>query len=87
MLENGIFYPNRFIPNRFTCIYWSLFEDNLRWRTFVGMSLMILVQMTGQPNILYYATDIFQAVGFCGDTLSAMATVGEYGWLNDELID
>ena len=48
----------------------------MRWRTFVGLSLVVLLQVTGQPNILYYATDIFQAVGFCGDTLSAMAAVG-----------
>jgi len=51
-------------------------EENMRWRTFVGLMLVALQQLSGQPNILYYATDIFQAVGFCGDSLSAMAAVG-----------
>ena len=32
----------------------------MRWRTFVGLGLVTLLQVTGQPNILYYATDIFQ---------------------------
>ncbi len=36
----------------------------------------MLQQVTGQPNILYYAEDLFQAVGFCGDVLSAMAAIG-----------
>ncbi len=38
---------------------------------------MVLQQVTGQPNILYYAEDLFQAVGFCGDVLSAMAAIGD----------
>jgi hypothetical protein len=37
----------------------------------------VLQQVTGQPNILYYAEDLFQAVGFCGDVLSAMAAIGD----------
>ena len=49
----------------------------MRWRTFVGLVLVALQQLSGQPNILYYATDIFQAVGFCGDSLAAMAAVGQ----------
>lgn len=40
------------------------------------MGLVMLQQVTGQPNILYYAEDLFQAVGFCGDVLSAMAAIG-----------
>jgi SP family facilitated glucose transporter-like MFS transporter 10 len=43
---------------------------------FTGLGLVILQQVTGQPNILYYADDLFQAVGFCGDVLSAMAAIG-----------
>ena len=42
----------------------------------VGLTLVLFLQITGQPNILYYATDIFEAVGFCGESLAAMATVG-----------
>ena len=56
----------------------SLFssEDNLRGRLFLALGLVILQQLTGQPNILYYATDVFQAVGFCGPELASVAAVG-----------
>lgn len=42
----------------------------------IGLGLVILQQMTGQPNVLYYSTDIFKSVGFCGDLASALASVG-----------
>ena len=31
--------------------------------------------MIGQPNVMTYAGDIAAAVGFCGDTLSNLATI------------
>ena len=31
---------------------------------YVGVSLMLFQQITGQPTVLYYATDIFRAAGF-----------------------
>jgi len=31
---------------------------------YVGVSLMLFQQITGQPSVLYYATDIFRAAGF-----------------------
>ena len=31
---------------------------------------------TGQPNIIYYASDVFRAVGFCTNWSSTLATVG-----------
>ena len=45
-------------------------EQNMRGRLGIALGLVILQQLTGQPNILYYATDVFQAVGFCGESLS-----------------
>jgi Na+/melibiose symporter-like transporter len=33
----------------------------------VGLSLVVLQQLTGQPSVLYYAASIFQAAGFAGD--------------------
>ncbi len=47
------------------------------WIDRSGIGLVVLQQVTGQPNILYYAEDLFQAVGFCGDVLSAMAAIGD----------
>ena len=51
-------------------------HNNMRGRLFIGLGLVLLQQLTGQPNILYYATDVFEAVGFCGSTLASLATVG-----------
>jgi len=51
-------------------------QNNMRGRLFIGLGLVLLQQLTGQPNILYYATDVFEAVGFCGSTLASLATVG-----------
>jgi len=50
-------------------------EDKLRRRLLIGLGLVIGQQLTGQPNILIYATDVFQSVGFCGDMLSSLAAV------------
>ena len=36
---------------------------------------MLFQQFSGQPNILYYASDVFKAVGFCTEFSSALATV------------
>ena len=36
---------------------------------------MLLQQFSGQPNIIYYANDVFREVGFCTEFGSALATV------------
>ena len=41
----------------------------------VGLGLVIAQQLTGQPNVMTYAGDIAQSVGFCGDTLANIATI------------
>jgi len=58
-----------------SCTFLFSTVDNMRSRLVVGLGLVMAQQVTGQPNILYYATDIAQSVGFCGDLLSATATV------------
>lgn len=58
-----------------SCTFLFSSTDNMRSRLVVGLGLVVAQQITGQPNILYYATDIVQSVGFCGDLLSATATV------------
>jgi len=50
-------------------------EDNMRARLLAGLGLVLAQQLTGQPNLLYYAQDIAAGVGFCGEALSALATV------------
>eukprot|EP00092_Neocalanus_flemingeri_P028649 GFUD01031109.1.p1 GENE.GFUD01031109.1~~GFUD01031109.1.p1 ORF type:complete len:561 (-),score=168.17 GFUD01031109.1:412-2094(-) len=58
-----------------SCSFLFSSTDNMRSRLVVGLGLIVAQQLTGQPNILYYATDIAKSVGFCGDFLSASATV------------
>lgn len=50
-------------------------EDNMRSRLLVGLGLVIGQQCSGQPNVMTYAGDIASSVGFCGDTLSNLATI------------
>ena len=35
-----------------------------------------MFQLTGQPNIIYYAADVFKTLGFCSEFHSTLATVG-----------
>lgn len=42
----------------------SLFQERYRKPLFVGVSLMLFQQITGQPSVLYYAAKIFQDAGF-----------------------
>ncbi len=50
--------------------------DNLGSRLLIGCGLVLFQQFSGQPNILYYAADVFRQVGFCSEFSSALATVG-----------
>jgi len=58
-----------------SCTFLFSTTDNMRSRLVVGLGLVVAQQVTGQPNIMYYAMDIARSVGFCGDLLSASATV------------
>lgn len=57
---------------------WALFQsrDNMRTRTVIGLGLVLFQQFTGQPNVLFYASTIFQSAGFEGDTSAVLASVG-----------
>ena len=50
--------------------------DNICSRLFIGLGLVFFQQFTGQPNIIYYANDVFRDVGFCTEFSSTLATVG-----------
>ena len=51
-------------------------SDNIGSRLFIGFGLVFFQQFTGQPNIIYYANDVFKQVGFCSEWMSTLATVG-----------
>ncbi|CAH6776767.1 solute carrier family 2, facilitated glucose transporter member 10 [Phodopus roborovskii] len=51
-------------------------RDSMRSRTVVGLGLVLFQQLTGQPNVLYYASTIFRSVGFRGGSSAVLASVG-----------
>ena len=55
---------------------WSALADPRNARAlYAGMSLMLFQQITGQPSVLYYATDIFQRAGFTSASAATDADV------------
>ncbi|KAM9296544.1 LOW QUALITY PROTEIN: solute carrier family 2, facilitated glucose transporter member 10 [Gastrophryne carolinensis] len=51
-------------------------RDNMRMRTLVGLGLVLFQQLTGQPNVLYYASTIFRSVGYQSNASAVLASVG-----------
>uniref|UniRef100_H3AK82 Solute carrier family 2, facilitated glucose transporter member 10 n=1 Tax=Latimeria chalumnae TaxID=7897 RepID=H3AK82_LATCH len=51
-------------------------RDNMKTRTLVGLGLVLSQQLTGQPNVLYYASTIFRSVGFQSNSSAVLASVG-----------
>ncbi|CAD5111611.1 DgyrCDS906 [Dimorphilus gyrociliatus] len=51
-------------------------KDNMMARMGIAISIVTLLQFSGQPNILFYSPTIFQHIGFHKDTASTLATVG-----------
>ncbi|XP_006885074.1 PREDICTED: solute carrier family 2, facilitated glucose transporter member 12 [Elephantulus edwardii] len=58
--------------------FWDLFrsKDNMRTRIMIGLTLVFFVQITGQPNILFYASTILKSVGFHSDEAASLASTG-----------
>lgn len=58
--------------------YMSLFhtKDNMRTRTSIGLGLVLFQQLTGQPNVLLYASTIFYTLGYHSHTAAVLASVG-----------
>ncbi|XP_072521986.1 solute carrier family 2, facilitated glucose transporter member 10 [Salminus brasiliensis] len=61
---------------RFTVLHLFQRKDNMRTRTVIGLGLMLFQQFTGQPNVLFYASTIFQSVGFRNYASAVLASVG-----------
>eukprot|EP00775_Hariotina_reticulata_P005690 gene5690-5928_t len=54
----------------------ELFQDSRYYRPLlVGMSLMLFQQITGQPSVLYYASQIFERAGFASGQQAAGISV------------
>ncbi|XP_059836774.1 solute carrier family 2, facilitated glucose transporter member 10 [Hypanus sabinus] len=51
-------------------------RDNMRARLLVALGLVLAQQLTGQPNVLYYASTIFKSVGFHQNNSAILASVG-----------
>uniref|UniRef100_UPI00398EBE80 solute carrier family 2, facilitated glucose transporter member 10 n=1 Tax=Pristiophorus japonicus TaxID=55135 RepID=UPI00398EBE80 len=51
-------------------------KDNMRARLLVALGLVLSQQLTGQPNVLYYASTIFRSVGFESNASAVLASVG-----------
>lgn len=49
---------------------------NMRRRMFVGMALVFLQQVTGQPNLLAYASTVLRGVGFHSNEAATLASTG-----------
>lgn len=65
-------------PGRPRYTFLDLFRarDNMRGRTTVGLGLVLFQQLTGQPNVLCYASTIFHSVGFREGSSAVLASVG-----------
>lgn len=51
-------------------------KANLRSRMLTGMALVFFQQVTGQPNILSYASPLLRSVGFNSDAAATLASTG-----------
>ncbi|XP_029966384.1 solute carrier family 2, facilitated glucose transporter member 12 [Salarias fasciatus] len=51
-------------------------KANLRSRLLTGVALVFLQQVTGQPNILSYASPLLRSVGFDSDAAATLASTG-----------
>lgn len=61
---------------RHTFMYLFQRKDNMRTRTVIGLALVIFQQLTGQPNVLLYASTIFHSAGFHSEASAVLASVG-----------
>ncbi|XP_078505337.1 solute carrier family 2, facilitated glucose transporter member 12 [Lissotriton helveticus] len=58
--------------------FFDLFRsnDNMRSRMLIGLTLVFFVQITGQPNILFYASTVLKSVGFQSNEAASLASTG-----------
>ncbi|XP_053547574.1 solute carrier family 2, facilitated glucose transporter member 10 [Bombina bombina] len=71
--SEGVLDPNE---RRYTFLDLFSAKDNMRTRTIIGLGLVLFQQLTGQPNVLYYASTIFRSAGFQSNSSAVLASVG-----------
>nr|XP_014349771.1 PREDICTED: solute carrier family 2, facilitated glucose transporter member 12-like [Latimeria chalumnae] len=51
-------------------------KDNMRARALILTLLALFIQLTGQPNIIFYASTILKSVGFQNNSAATLASAG-----------
>uniref|UniRef100_H3AUW0 Solute carrier family 2, facilitated glucose transporter member 12 n=1 Tax=Latimeria chalumnae TaxID=7897 RepID=H3AUW0_LATCH len=51
-------------------------KDNMRARGLIAILLVFFMQITGQPNIIFYASTILKSVGFQSNAAATLASTG-----------
>ncbi|MCI4390421.1 hypothetical protein PGIGA_G00122550 [Pangasianodon gigas] len=74
--ENGTLNGARTHEKAYTIVNLFQRRDNMRTRTAIGLGLVVFQQFTGQPNVLFYASTVFQSVGFESDASAVLASLG-----------
>ncbi|XP_005003193.3 solute carrier family 2, facilitated glucose transporter member 12 isoform X1 [Cavia porcellus] len=66
------------LKDEYQYTFWDLFrtKDNMRTRIMIGLTLVFFVQVTGQPNILFYASTVLKSVGFESNEAASLASTG-----------
>lgn len=54
-------------------------KDTMRTRIMIGLTLVFFVQITAQPNILFYASTVLKSVGFQSNEAASLASPRELG--------
>ncbi|XP_077973653.1 solute carrier family 2, facilitated glucose transporter member 12-like [Styela clava] len=66
-----------YTSNNPKCNVCDIFRDTAtRYSVFIGLSLMVIQQATGQPNLLFYASTVLVSFGFKANGMASFCSVG-----------
>ena len=51
------------------------FKDNMLLRMFIGSTIALFQQLSGQNSVLFYAPTLFKALGFTSNSAATLATI------------
>ncbi|CDQ63392.1 unnamed protein product [Oncorhynchus mykiss] len=75
-VENSAHVSNILDNPQYSFLHLFQQKDNMRTRTTIALGLVIFQQFTGQPNVLFYSSTIFQSVGFKSNASAVLASLG-----------
>ncbi|XP_029551045.1 solute carrier family 2, facilitated glucose transporter member 10-like [Salmo trutta] len=75
-VENSATISNRLDNAQHSIVHLFQRMDNVRFRTMIGLGLVIFHQFSGQPKVLFYTSTIFHSVGFESNASAVQASVG-----------